>query len=138
VQEWANLPFLPAAYLLKPKADNGKKKKACGERTNPAGSNATRPAARAPRLQNTSHVTTALVARFTTWGQELNTVTSMAGITPAYADGSGPAAENQICLSYHLRKSCTAEGCCRAASHRQLTASEVTAVAQFMTDVGIP
>ena len=135
--EWATLPFLPAAYLAKPKANDGKKKKNRNETGGAAGGTPT-PAARAGRLRNTTHVNAVLVARFTAWGQELNTVTSTTEITPAYADGSGRATENQICLSYHLRKSCSVTGCRRAPSHRQLTASEVAAVAQFMTDVGIP
>jgi hypothetical protein len=138
LSEWATLPFLPAAYLVKPKAEEGKKKKNRTDGASTAGGSPTSPAARAARLQNTAHVNATLTARFTTWGRELNTVTNTAGVTPAYADGSGRAPENQICLTYHLRKFCFAEGCRRAASHRQLTPSEVNAVAQFMTDVGIP
>ena len=137
LREWPTLPFLPAAYLVKAKAEEGKKKKNRADNSGAAGGTPS-PAARAPRLQNTSHVNTVLVARFTAWGQELNTVTSLNGINPAYADGGGRAVENQICLSYHLRKSCSVDGCRRALSHRQLTASEVAAVAQFMTDVNIP
>jgi hypothetical protein len=138
LREWATLPFIPATYL-KPKAgEEGKKKKSRAEGSTTACGSTNGPAARATRLQNTSHVTAALVTRFTTWGRELNTVTSVAGVTSAYVDGTGRAPENQVCLSYHLRKFCYAEGCRRAASHRQLTPSEVNAVAQFMTDVGIP
>jgi hypothetical protein len=57
--------------------------------------------------------------------------------TTTYADSSSRAAKNQICLSYYLRKSCSAKGCRRALSHHQLTRSKVTAVAQVLTDVGI-
>jgi hypothetical protein len=39
--------------------------------------------------------------------------------TPTYADCSSGAAENQICLSYNLRKSSSAKGCRRALSHHQ-------------------
>ena len=136
LREWATLPFLPAAYLAQSKADDGKKKKGRNESGGATGG-ATSPAART-RLQNTNHQNPALIARFTAWGQELNTATGMAGLTPAYADGSGRSVEHQICLSYHLRKFCTSEGCRRAASHRQLTTTEVAAVTQFMTDADIP
>jgi hypothetical protein len=120
---------------VKPKAGDEKKKKARAEGAGSAGGTGNTPRA---RLQNTNHVSAALVTRFTTWGRELNTVTSVAGVTAAYVDGTGRAPEHQICLTYHLRKFCFAEGCRRAASHRQLTASEANSVAQFMTDVGIP
>jgi hypothetical protein len=122
--------------LAQSKSDEGKKKKGRNESSGAVGG-ATSPANQS-RLQNMSHLNPALIARFTAWGQELNTATGIAGLTPAYADGSGRSAEHQICLSYHLRKFCTSEGCRRAASHRQLTTTEVAAVAQFMTDAGIP
>ena len=138
LHEWATLPFIPAAYL-KPKAgDEGKKKKARADSASPAGGNTNTPTTRAARLPNTAHLNPVLIARFTTWGRELNTVTSVAGVTAPYMDGSGRGPEHQVCLSYHLRKFCYVEGCRRAASHRQLTPSEVNAVAQFMTDVDIP
>jgi hypothetical protein len=136
LREWATLPFLPASYLVQAKTEDGKKKKKRNEGGgNPGGS--VTPNNRG-RLQNTSHQTPALITRFTNWGQELNTVTGLAGVTPAYVDGTGRSVEHQICLSHHLRKSCTNEGCRRAASHRQLSGTEVAAVAQFMTDAGIP
>jgi hypothetical protein len=136
LREWATLPYLPASYLAKPKAGEEKKKKARNEGAAPAAGGA----GNTPRvrLQNTSHVCTALVNRFTAGGKELNAITNVAGVTPAYVGGAGRNPEHQICLSYHLRKVCFSEGCRCAASHRQLTTAEMNSVAQFLTNAGVP
>jgi hypothetical protein len=78
----------------------------------------------------------ALVARFEASGKPFKDLMGEHGHTKPFVDGHMTKRENQVCLSYHLRKFCR-DDCHRQGSHRPLTTTEQSKVAQFLTDLGI-
>jgi hypothetical protein len=158
-QEWQTLPFLPAAFM-KPATEGGGKKggrgggaanntstssgggTAAGGTASPpptprASVSASPAAAAVQQVKNEHDTTPSLVQRFEAWGKPLSDLTKREDITKAFVDGSTRGRGDQICLAYHLRKACYS-GCGRCSSHRKLTATEVTKVAQFLTDAAVP
>jgi len=61
------------------------------------------------------------------------TIASITNGRPSPLADTGGA---QLCLSWHLRCSCFAE-CGRVATHRPLTMTEVTRIAELLTAAGI-
>jgi len=68
--------------------------------------------------------------RYENSGRAIHEITT--GRPAPLADDGG----SQLCLSWHLRCSCFAE-CGRAATHRALTVTEVTRIAEMLTAAGI-
>jgi hypothetical protein len=74
---------------------------------------------------------TVLMTRFERTSKRLRDLTPRGTVTPRGDNGT-----EELCLSHTLRGECNSN-CTRRAAHRALTQTEVSRVAEFLTQAGV-